>query len=300
MNGFDDARLDQARRAIAALGNGLTAELLDATTAIYAPLHDAERPGDVRITRDISYGPHERHRLDIFQPVGAGGRRTAIVFVHGGGFVGGDKSKPGSPFFDNIGDWSVRHGFAGVNMTYRLAPGAPWPAGADDVAAAADWLAGQAGALGIDRLLLLGQSAGAAHVAMALALHEERLKTAGVCGAVLLSGVYDLTIANPKAVSAAYYGADPALFAERSSQARLLACRIPWLVAVAEHDPGHFQRQALGLIEAAFAAHGRLPPLLQLLGHNHLSGILHLGLPRDQLGPAVAEFAAAAAGAPAA
>jgi len=292
-NSLDDTGLDAARRAVAALGSALTAELLDRTTAIYAPLHAAAAPEDILITRDAAYGADARHRLDLFRPEAPSVRRTAVVFVHGGGFVGGDKSKPGSPFYDNVGVWAVRQGFVGVNMTYRLAPGAPWPAGADDVAAAAEWLSGQAAALGIDHILLLGQSAGAAHVAAALALHEARLKGAGVRGAVLLSGVYDLTAANPKAVSAAYYGSDAALFAERSSQARLLECAIPWLVGMAEHDPSHFQRQALGLIDAAFAKRRTLPPLLQLLGHNHLSGMLHLGLPRDQLGPAVAEFAAA-------
>ena len=56
--------------------------------------------------------------------------RPVLVFVHGGGFTGGNKSTPGSPFYDNVPLWAARNGLVGVNITYRLAPQHPWPAGA--------------------------------------------------------------------------------------------------------------------------------------------------------------------------
>ena len=49
--------------------------------------------------------------------------------VHGGGFVRGDKYQPGTPAYDLVGAWAVRHGWVGVNMTYRYAPEVQWPAG---------------------------------------------------------------------------------------------------------------------------------------------------------------------------
>ncbi|MDF2114477.1 alpha/beta hydrolase [Roseiarcaceae bacterium H3SJ34-1] len=291
MNRVSEKELEDARRAVAALGNSLTPSMLEQTTALYAGLHDLEPPDDVAIIRDRVYGADERHRIDLFKSVSAASD-TALLFVHGGGFVAGDKRKPGSPFYENIGIWAARNGFVGATMTYRLAPASPWPAGADDVVAAAAWLADNGSAYGIQNIILFGQSAGAAHVATAIALQEQKLASRGVVGAVLLSGVYDLTIANPNAVSKAYYGEDASLYAARSSQSALVAAKLPMLVGMAEYDPVHFQRQSMGLIQAISAARKVLPPLVQLLGHNHLSGVLHLGLPDDQLGLAIRLFAA--------
>lgn len=292
MNRVSDKELDEARRAVVGLGNSLTPSMLGQTTAFYAKLHDLEPPDDVAIIRDRAYGEDDRHRIDIFKAVSGAASDTALLFVHGGGFVAGDKRKPGSPFYENIGIWAARNGFLGATMTYRLAPASSWPAGADDVVAAAAWLAGNRRAYGIGKIILFGQSAGAAHVATAIALQGERLASCGVIGAVLLSGVYDLTIANPNAVSKAYYGDDASLYAARSSQSALAAAKMPMLVGMAEYDPVHFQRQTMGLIQAISATRKVLPPLVQLLGHNHLSGVLHLGLPRDQLGLAIKLFAA--------
>ncbi len=41
---------------------------------------------------DVAYGPHERNTLDFWQAEGTG-PRPLVIFIHGGGFVGGDKSK---------------------------------------------------------------------------------------------------------------------------------------------------------------------------------------------------------------
>ena len=44
------------------------------------------------------------------------------MFVHGGGFVAGDKHTPGTPRYELVGAWAARHGWVGVTMTHRLAP----------------------------------------------------------------------------------------------------------------------------------------------------------------------------------
>jgi acetyl esterase/lipase len=135
------------------------------TGAIYAPLHDTVPAPDIRVTRDIRYGPADRNLLDVFAAQGAGDARPVLVFVHGGGFTGGNKSTPGSPFYDNVPLWAARSGLVGVNITYRLAPQGVWPAGAEDVGLALRWvfdtIAGHGG--DPDKVFLFGHSAGATH-----------------------------------------------------------------------------------------------------------------------------------------
>ena len=168
--------LDPARRrvavdrdvasAIAAIGDVVSPETLDASRAIYADAHEEPPYDGVVLTRDVAYGPHERHRLDLFAAPGSRDL-PVILFVHGGGFVRGDKSTPGTPHNENVGLWACRSGMVGVTMNYRLAPEHRWPAGAQDVAAAVAWLRANVAEHGGDpeRIVLVGSSAGATHIA---------------------------------------------------------------------------------------------------------------------------------------
>jgi len=282
---------EQARR-IAALGTALTPEVFAATAGMFAA--EALRPGGdcCAVTRDVAYGPDPRHRLDIFAPVAAAVDRPVLVFVHGGGFVRGDKGEPDDPYYNNLGAWAAGCGFVGVNMTYRLAPGAQWPAGAEDIATALRWLKGHVAASGGDagRIVLMGQSAGAVHVASYVAGHHGGTDDTLLAGAVMLSGLYDLTRLDHSDFERAYFGADPAGFAARSSIAALARTPLPLLFGVAEFDPDSFQHQAMLVSQATRSATGRLPRLLYLLGHNHLSPLCQIGLPGDSLGPQLRQF----------
>jgi predicted TIM-barrel fold metal-dependent hydrolase len=112
-----------------------------------------------------------------------------VVYVPGGGFVGGDKRLPDLPYYNHIGWWAVEHGMVAVTVNYRLAPGHPWPAGAEDVGAAVAWTRAHIADHGGDpaRIVLLGHSAGATHIASFLAGHSAD----HVAAAVMLSGIYD-------------------------------------------------------------------------------------------------------------
>ena len=155
-------------RRLMALEAAVGPSVLNATRDLLAPLHRrAPYPG-VKVARDLSYGPDARNRLDVFAPEQpGGGRRPVLLFVHGGGFTGGDKSQPDSPFYDNIGAWAVENGMVGATMTYRLAPQHQWPAAAEDVARAVAWVGATIADHGGDpaRVFLMGHSAGAAHAA---------------------------------------------------------------------------------------------------------------------------------------
>lgn len=251
-----------------------------ATAALYAPrLLEKEPYAAIKVQRDIKYGEDERHLLDVFSAESmSGAARPVFIFVHGGAFSRGDRrSPPGAPFYDNIMVWAARNGMIGVNITYRLAPGNTWPAGAQDLGLAVRWVHDNIAARGGDpgKVYLMGHSAGAAHVASYLADERfQQVRGSGLAGALLLSGLYKLT---PELVAAedavrVYFGSDASQFAERSAQAGLLRSRVPLWLGYAELDPPSFEAQAEGLRRALCDA-GRCPAMARFAGHSHMSEI---------------------------
>ena len=168
-----------------------TPEAIATTFELCAPLLGARGYQAPLVERDIHYGPDPRHRLDVHTPaVRVAINTPVLLFVHGGGFFGGDKHLPDLPYYDHVGGWAVNHGMVGVTMNYRLAPPHPWPAGAEDVGAAVAWTHSNIARYGGDpnRIVLVGHSAGAAHVASFLAGHGGPGAT-GLAAGVMLSGI---------------------------------------------------------------------------------------------------------------
>ena len=191
-----------------------------ATAKLYAPLQQTEPYFGVRVERALKYGPAERNLLDVFMPQATTSGRPVLIFVHGGAFIRGNKRMPDSPFYDNVMLWAVKNGFIGVNMTYRLAPQFPWPAGAEDVASAVEWVSKEIAERGGDpsRIYLMGHSAGAIHVASYVS-HPEfyKAKNGGLKGAIMISGIYDLTAGTRTEPERSYFGNDPSRYASESS-----------------------------------------------------------------------------------
>jgi triacylglycerol lipase len=255
------------------------------TTALYAPLLALQSHEGIDVSRDLAYGPHARHRVDVFRPNARGERRPMVVFIHGGGFSRGAKSAPGSPFYDNIGYWAASHGLVGVTLNYRLAPEFAYPSGAEDLARAVAWLRSHAADWGADprRIVLWGHSAGAAHVGDYLARTPRPL----IAGAVLTSGIFDL--GSTVSVWKDYYGDDVARYAERSSLARLAKVPTPLLVTWAELDPPDFVPDTEKLIAQRKAA-GRPLTSLRLPNHSHLSETYAVGTADESLSGPVLQF----------
>ena len=272
---------DDADR-VRSLGRDILAAL-PGSREIYLDRQEREPYADVEVTRDAAYGPHERHRLDVFRTAEAASPKPIFVFVHGGGFVGGDKRHPGSPYNDNVALWAARNGMIGINITYRLAPEFTYPAGSEDLASAAEWVRENASTFGGDpgRIFVMGTSAGAVHVANFLAQPMFAAARDGVAGGIMLSGVY--VFAGAPAPHA-YMGPDDSVFAERSSLPGLLESPIPLLFGIAEFEPMMFEQQAGLVIQAWTVRHGRWPNLVRLMGHNHLTATLHLNTDDDDLG----------------
>lgn len=282
---------NSVREEIRSIGTSINPQVVADCMAIYARFLPDPADSVGRIERDVAYGPHERHRLDIFTSADDG-ERPVLVYVHGGGFVGGDKHQANTPFYGNVAAWAVRQGFVGVTITYRLAPAHPWPAGAEDVARAVAWLRRNIANYGGSprRIFVMGQSAGAAHVASYLAMEELHDAASPVAGALMFSGLYDVTSMEKGPLELQYYGSDAALAERQSSLPGLIASDVPMLFTVAEHDPLPFQAQAAVLVSRWFAAKRALPRMLYLPDANHMSAALGIGGGDDFLAPEIAAF----------
>jgi triacylglycerol lipase len=262
---------------------------------LYARHHEREPYTGITVTRDIAYGAHGRQRLDLFiggPPVGAA--RPVFVFAHGGGYVSGDKRLAGTPYYDNVALWAVRRQFVGITMNYRFAPEHAWPSGADDVAGVVAWIVANAAVHGGDptRIVLMGHSAGAAHMASYLA----RTPSGPIAAAIFASGVYDLAIMERSPRHASYFG-DAELATERSSVQGVAAASVPLLVLSAEWEPRKFHPQAAALLTAVVERRGGMPPAACLPAETHFSPVFQLNAVDGICSQLVGEFLAREIGA---
>jgi acetyl esterase/lipase len=265
-----------------------------ATAKLYARLQPTEPYFGFRIERDLKYGPAERNRLDIFMPQNVTSGRPVLVFVHGGAFIGGNKRRtPDSPFYDNVMLWAVKAGFIGVNITYRLAPQFPWPAGAEDVAAAVKWVSDEIAERGGDasRIYMMGHSAGAIHVASYVS-HPEfyKVKNGGLKGAIMVSGIYDLTAAPLTDPERAYFGSDASHYAGESSLPGLLKANIPLMAASSELDLPGFVKQLDLFKEATCKRASGCARTVMLPQHSHMSEVYSINTDDTRLTDQILDF----------
>lgn len=260
----------------------------------YTPLLRAAPRDGVEVRRDVAYGSDPKQVLDLHARPGLS-RAPIVVFFHGGAYVRGDK-RVNDEIYGNVATWFARQGMLGVNATYRLAPGAPWPAGAQDVGAVVAWLKENAERLGGDpgRILLIGHSAGATHVANYVfdrALHPA--SGPGVTGVVLMSGRYRLEFVpnDPNARNMqAYFGTDPAQYPARSAITHVGGSRLPVFIVVAEYDNPGLDVSGAELMAAICARDGACPRFLRMERHNHLSMVHHFNTADEALGREILAF----------
>ena len=246
----------------------------------------------VTVERDLPYGTHPRQVLDVYSPEAPLGA-PVVVFVHGGAFVDGEKDR--SPeVYGNVCIWFARHGIVAVNMEYRRAPEAQYPAGTEDVRLACQWVAKNAVALGIDRtrLFVFGHSAGAAHAASYAYGAPGSEGGPKVAGLIVLSGRVraDNRPDNPNAKKVeAYYGTDATQFEMRSA-VHWARAEVPTFIGMAEYENPLIDLYCLELAHTLALQLKRAPRILQLPGHNHTSIIAHINTADDALGRALVQF----------
>jgi acetyl esterase/lipase len=283
---------DDIRARLIALGYDAPYAVTD---SIYLPLLRRSPKDGVAVTKDLAYGDHPRHRLDVYRPDGIS-NAPVFIYVHGGGYSSGERDID-DEIYGNVLYYFSRQGMLGINATYRLAPDAEWPSGGEDMRALIGWVKAHAAEWGgdPDRIFMMGHSAGATHVATYA--FDRRFQPAGghgLAGIVLVSGRYTIKD-RPDDPSfdgiRAYFGDDPAGYATRSIVSHVPGSDIAALLVMAEYD----QRNLVETTGELFVAlcerdDGRCPRLLQLKYHNHMSEIAHLNTADDQLGREVMEF----------
>lgn len=153
-------------------------------------------------------------RLDITVPStpvpGGGTRRPALMQVHGGGWVIGDKREQGLPLLGHM----AAQGWVGFNVNYRLSPGVGFPEHLIDLKRGLAWIREHADEYGVDPdfICITGGSAGGHLTAlMALTANEARFQPGfestdtSVAAAVPFYGIYDFTPGGS-------FGSDPEVY----------------------------------------------------------------------------------------
>jgi acetyl esterase/lipase len=162
------------------------------------------RPRGVRLRRNVPFARvgGKTLRLDVTIPSapvpGGGARRPALMQIHGGGWVIGDKREQGLPLLGHM----AAQGWVGFNVNYRLSPGVAFPDHLVDLKRGLAWIREHADEYGIDPdfICVTGGSAGGHLTALvALTQNEARFQPGfeeadtSVVAAVPIYGVYDFT-----------------------------------------------------------------------------------------------------------
>lgn len=209
--------------------------------------------------RDLSYDPSsesELQRLDVYAPTRNAldtSARPVMVYVHGGGWTRGDKSRIGSK-----PDWFLAQGFVLVSVNYRLLPQARHPTPTRDLATVLAWVVAHIADYGgnPEAIFLMGHSSGGHLVSLAatdesfLAAHQ---LTPGLVKGVIAVDTEALDIealvrSRPEAENMLYlraFGDRPAGWRDASPSRHLTADKAipPFLLLVA--GIGDSTRQAV-------------------------------------------------------
>ena len=154
----------------------------------------------VSVTRDVVYRDvaGRQLKLDVAMPGEPGTGRPAIMQIHGGAWIIGDKREQGWPLLGHL----AANGWVCFNVNYRLSPGATWPEHLVDLKYALTWIRDHADEYGIDPnfIAVTGGSAGGHLTAMmALTANDPEYQPGfedadtSVQAAIPVYGVYDFT-----------------------------------------------------------------------------------------------------------
>lgn len=240
--------------------------VMDADGAAANIMASIHAPDDIVTLRDLVYKPDDPSaRLDVYKPHREQhDALPVVVWVHGGGYLSGDK--------DHIANYLkilAGNGFATIGVNYRLAPEVQYPEPVRDVALAIGYVRQHAAELGIDtnRMVLAGDSAGAqiaAQLAIAIVSPsyaaslqlKSPMDRQSLRGAVLFCGLYDPDLKDNASeygsflstATWAYFGVDDLSKDPRKRQfsvvANLPATMPPLFVSAGNEDPllGHSKK----------------------------------------------------------
>jgi len=150
---------------IAAFAQPVSAQLSpEATWAVHAA-------NEYQVIPNVTYlvASNYEAKLDVYKRRNASGPQPTLIFIHGGGWVGGTKEQS----VMSLMPW-LEMGWNVVNVEYRLGRVALAPAAVEDCLCALRFIAAQAKTYDIDvnRLVVTGESAGG-HLALTTGMIPE-------------------------------------------------------------------------------------------------------------------------------
>lgn len=170
---------------------------------------------NVNFTRDIDYGSlYPSGTLDIITPADANGGENVIFWIHGGSYIGGDKTD-----VEHFLVMLANEGYSIVNINYAVAPKHHYPVPLKQLEEAYSYIKNNAAKydLDLDKVYFGGDSAGAQIAAQflnfqtnpeyALSVNEaldgirleKVIEARDITGAILLCGPYNLEeLINPE------------------------------------------------------------------------------------------------------
>ncbi|MBI2298843.1 MAG: alpha/beta hydrolase [Armatimonadetes bacterium] len=256
--------------------------------------------GGVREVKDLAYvtAPQvdPKQHLDVYVPEGEEPEHgwPVFVFLHGGGWVMGDRS-----LYGYLGRAIAGAGFLTVCPSYRLSPQVRHPEHAKDAAAALKWVQDHIAEYGGDpqRLVVGGHSAGG-HLCSLVTLDRHYLTDIGgdptlIRGVAALSGVYDLRrMAKIRFLRESMilkaFGDDEEAWKAASPVTCVRADAPPFWLNNAEMDFG-LERDAVAF-DAALKAAGVAVERTVTRDTNHISEITRVGQAGDQTTERLLEF----------
>lgn len=225
----------------------------------------AENNHPIKIVKDLRYSEEENSFLDIYYPDTSAENLPVILWIHGGGYIGGSKESR-----QEYGMALAAKGYVVANMDYGLAPEHTYPTPIFQANAALAYLQLHAADYGGDmtRVFIGGDSAGAQIASqMAAVLSNEKLsramklqpaiQTGQMRGAILFCGLYNMETVratefpNIELFLTAYTNVEPfesfAQIDELSTVNHVTTNYPPVFITVGDADP--FSSQSTELVE---------------------------------------------------
>ena len=176
---------------------------------------------EYRITPNVTYkvANNVEQKLDVYSRRGNTSPNPTVIYIHGGGWVGGSKESSAlslAPYLEM--------GFSAVNVEYRLGRVSRAPAAVEDCRCALRWVIAHAEEYGFDpeRLIVTGNSAGG-HLSLTTGILPEsagldyecpgrdELKVAAIVNYYGITDVNDLMAGKPneKSYTVSWLGGQP-------------------------------------------------------------------------------------------
>jgi hypothetical protein len=116
------------------------------------------------------------------------------------------------------------------------------------------------------------------------------VKGGGLAGAIMVSGLYDLTASPVGDAELAYFGSDPSRYAERSSLMGLVESKTPLMITAAELDPPRFIEQYELVKQASCKRPSGCARTYMLPQHSHMSEVYAINTEDTRLTDEILEF----------